>query len=102
MEIATLVGDVIDVFVDGRARPRDKDRDATARRDCKAVAAAAHALKGSIGLFATDGAYESTRRVERAAKKGELDGINVLCAELAAEMARLVPELRQFRETLKA
>jgi CheY-like chemotaxis protein len=98
----SLVGEVIDVFVTDGPKLVTLIEDAAARRDREALAAAAHALKGSVGLFVTNGAYESARRVERAAKKGELDGINVLCAELAAEMARLVPELRRFRETLKA
>ncbi len=96
-----LVGDVIDVFLVDGPGLLAKIGEATARRDCKAVAAAAHALKGSIGLFARAGAYESTRRLERAALSGNLEDLSPMSSELSSAMAQLLPELRQFRETLK-
>ena len=50
-------------------------RDGRSRvRDAAALAASAHALKGSIGLFAQTGAYDAARRLESAARAGELAG----------------------------
>jgi CheY-like chemotaxis protein len=96
-----LVGEVIDVFLTDGPHLLGKIADAAARGDRQAVAAAAHALKGSIGLFGRSGAFESTRRLERAALGGDVEGLDAIRSALAAEMAQLLSDLRAFRDTLK-
>ena len=58
-------------------------------RDGNALAASAHAIKGSIGLFVQGAAYEQARRLEQAAKSGNLAGAVGARAELEVEVAEL-------------
>jgi hypothetical protein len=53
------------------------------------VAAAAHALKGSVGLFVRTGPYETARRLEHAGRSGALAGTADGYATLAGELAAL-------------
>ena len=74
---------------------------ALARGDTAALAGSAHALKGSIGLFAQAGAYDAARRLEMAARDGKLAGLDVMLTELENEAARLLEELRAARASLR-
>ena len=97
-----LLGDVIDVFLVDSSTMVKTIQEAVARSDRNALAASAHALRGSVGLFAAKDAYETARRVERAARSGDVEGLGSVCAELEGQVNRLCAELRDFRETLKA
>jgi PAS domain S-box-containing protein len=96
-----LLGDVIDVFLVDSSTMLNAIREAVARSDRSALASSAHALRGSVGLFAAKDAYETARRLERAAKSGDVAGLGPVCAELEGQVIRLCAELRDFRETLK-
>jgi hypothetical protein len=58
------------------------------------AAAAAHALKGSVGLFSQGQAYDEARRLEQLGRNGELTGGEAACAELDSSVTRLMTELR--------
>ena len=58
------------------------------------VAAAAHALKGSVGLFSQGQAYEEARRLEQLGRSGDLTGSGAACAELDASVSKLMTDLR--------
>ncbi len=90
-----LVGDVIAVFLEEAPRQVAAMRDAAARRDVESLNAAAHTLKGSIGLFTREGPYEQARRLEARARTGDVGGdeLDRLCADLDAGVARLCVEL---------
>jgi HPt (histidine-containing phosphotransfer) domain-containing protein len=75
-------------------------RQAVAQRDGKALAASAHALKGSIGLFVQQDAYQTARALERAATGGDLTGVQDACATLEEEMAALRERLGNLRKEL--
>jgi PAS domain S-box-containing protein len=84
-----LLREVIDVFLSDSPKLVSNIRLAIDTRDANALAASAHAIKGSIGLFVQGAAYEQARRLEQAAKRGNLAGAVGLRAELEAEVAEL-------------
>jgi two-component system, sensor histidine kinase and response regulator len=95
-----LLVEVIDmVLADSPATEREIHR-ALAAGDTPAVAAAAHALKGTVGLFAKAGAYETALELERAARHGEVTGVEPASARLAEEMKSLRRYLMKLRSEL--
>jgi signal transduction histidine kinase/CheY-like chemotaxis protein len=95
-----LLGEVIDVFLTDHLTQMAAIARATADRDATALAFATHALKGSIGLFVQRGAYETVRRMEQAARRGDLDGMDDLRADLERAVDGLRTALAALREEL--
>ncbi len=97
----TLLAEVIDLFLADTPRILDEARRAIARHDAAALAASAHALKGSIGLFAQTGAYDAARRLESAARAGEPAGLDETFAELDGEVKQLSQDLQAVSRSLR-
>ena len=76
-------------------------RRAGAGTDASELAAAAHAIKGSAGLFSQGEAYEHARALETRARSGDASNAVAACDELDASVSRLVSELRAVRDTLQ-
>ena len=96
-----LLGEVIDVFLADSPTLMAAIQRAAEGRDAKALASSAHALKGSIGLFAQQEAYQTARRLERTATSGDLTGVQDACATLEREMAGLRGQLGELRKQLR-
>ena len=97
-----LLAEVIEMMLAATpATEREIDR-ARAAGDTPAVAAAAHSLKGTVGLFAKAAAYEAAAELERAARHGEIDGIQSAAARLAEEMTAMRRHLGSLLEELKS
>jgi len=96
-----LVHDVADVFLQDAPDMMVRLRDAVRARNATAVAAAAHALKGSAGLFSLGPAYQSARRLEERARAADLSAADTLCADIEADVARLMAELRDLKNGLR-
>ena len=96
-----LLGEVIDVFLADSPELMAALQRAADGRDAKALASSAHALKGSIGLFAQKEAYQTARRLERTATSGDLAGVQDMCATLEGEMASLRGQLGTLRKRLR-
>ena len=84
-----LLREVIDIFLCDSPKLVSDIRLAIDARDANALAASAHAIKGSIGLFVQGAAYEQARRLEQAAKSGNLAGAVGARADLEVEVAEL-------------
>jgi two-component system, sensor histidine kinase and response regulator len=96
-----LLVEVIDmVLADSPATEREIHR-ALAASDGAAVAAAAHALKGTVGLFVKTGAYETVAALERAARLGEVSQVGHASERLAEEMESLRQYLTNLRKELR-
>jgi PAS domain S-box-containing protein len=95
-----LVRDVIDVFLTDAPVMIARVRKAARESSADELAAAAHALKGSAGLFSRGQAYESARRLEQLARAGDLSSTDGACADVEADVSRLVAELRGLRNRL--
>jgi signal transduction histidine kinase/CheY-like chemotaxis protein len=64
--------------------------------DAAGLKAAAHPLKGSLGLFGAKAAAAAALRLETMAREGKLDGSRDALAALDGEMARVIPVLTAY------
>jgi len=96
-----LVKEVIDVFLEDATGMMARLRDATRAQDASEVAAAAHAIKGSAGLFSQGQAYDTARRLEQLARAGDLTTVDAACTEVEGHLSALMAELRALGDTLK-
>jgi two-component system, sensor histidine kinase and response regulator len=93
---ATLLADVVGVFLADTPILLGRLRTAARAGDADEVAAAAHAIKGAAGLFSQGEAFESARRLERIARAGDLLSIDAACADLEKAVSRLTEELHDL------
>jgi HPt (histidine-containing phosphotransfer) domain-containing protein len=95
-----LAKDVIDVFLTDVPAMLDRLQRAVESGDVAALGAAAHAIKGSAGLFSQGPVYQQARALEQRARAG--DGSNAARAfdDISAGLSQLMTDLRVFRETL--
>jgi len=95
-----VLREVIDIFLVDGPHLLSAVQHAQQAGDEKALAASAHALKGSVGLFVQTGAFETARQLERTARAGDLSESGPLCASLEADMRVLDSALRGLRSRL--
>jgi PAS domain S-box-containing protein len=96
----TVLAEVIQVFLSDAPGQAAALRAATEAADAGAIAAAAHALKGSVGLFSKGAAYEAARALEQAARAGDLTGVDARCAGVQDELSHLCADLEALLTTL--
>jgi PAS domain S-box-containing protein len=96
----TVLAEVIRVFLSDAPAQAAALRAATDAGDAGSIAAAAHALKGSVGLFSKGAAYEAARALERAARAGDLAGAGARSAQVQDELLRVCADLEALLETL--
>jgi CheY-like chemotaxis protein/HPt (histidine-containing phosphotransfer) domain-containing protein len=68
-------------------------RDAIARDDAQHLEREAHKLKGALGAFCAQPAYEAAAQLETIGRAGDLTRAAEACTLLEAELTRLEPEL---------
>ncbi|PWB76970.1 MAG: hybrid sensor histidine kinase/response regulator [Candidatus Methylomirabilota bacterium] len=90
-----LLQRVIGVFVESAPRRMQEIGAAVDRADGQALAAAAHALKGAVGLFGARAVVETLWRLETVGRENEMTGAEQLCDTLETALARLIPALAQ-------
>jgi len=95
-----LVGEVIDVFVQDAPAMLTRLHEAARAPRPGELAAAAHAIKGAAGLFSLGPAYQSASRLEQAAKASDRTPPHAAIADVEADLARLLTELRDVRRQL--
>ena len=98
----TLLADVIGVFLADAPRMIRELEDAAAAADPVRTAAAAHALKGSAGLFSTGDAYEAARQVEHRARTGDIGALKEQVAGLKDALAPIVRALEELKAKMTA
>ena len=64
------------------------------------LAAAAHAIKGSAGLFSLGEAYDDARTLELRARGGDISAADRACQDIERSVSRLMAELQSIRDTL--
>jgi two-component system, sensor histidine kinase and response regulator len=97
---ADLLKHVIEVFLEDGPATLTRLKGAIEAGDGTSVAAIAHSLKGSVGLFSQGQAYEGARRLEQVGKSGDLSQANAVQAEVEESVARLTTELRVLLDGL--
>ena len=73
-------------------------RAAVEQGDARALALAAHSLKGAFRLLSAASAAETAQRLEAMGRHGSVDDGAALCAALEAEVARLGPALARLAQ----
>ena len=97
---ANLVKDVIDVFVADAPLMLTRLNDAARSSNAAELAAAAHSIKGSAGLFSQGEAYTRASALELRARGGDVTAADRACQELEQSVRSLMTELRTVRDTL--
>ena len=95
-----LLDEVIDAFLTDAPARIDAIRTATQAGDATALAAVAHTLRGSLGLFTQTGPYEIARQVECAAVNRESERFGELTSELETAIVTLTENLTEIRQAL--
>ncbi|MCS6925630.1 MAG: Hpt domain-containing protein [Candidatus Binatia bacterium] len=94
-----LLAELAALFLDSCPTMQAAIQEALARRDAKAVQHAAHTLKGSVGNFGAQAAFDAALALEQMGRQGDLSGADAAFAHLEAEIARLQPVLSQLAAT---
>ena len=91
-----LLRELVRLFLADGPQRLAEIKDAVRRRDARALAQAAHALKGSVGNFAAKRAFAAAKRVESAGVNQDFGSANEACAALESELTLLSDELRKL------
>lgn len=70
-------------------------------RDAKAMALAAHSLKGATGILCASTLLKLSEKIELAGHDADLEGIETLTSDLTNEMERCLDNLPQLREEMR-
>jgi CheY-like chemotaxis protein len=93
---ATLLADAIGVFLADLPAMMARLRAAADKGDLPELAAAAHAIKGSAGLFSQGEAFEAARRLEHLARGDDAAGIAAARDAVEKGVAALASELESL------
>jgi signal transduction histidine kinase/HPt (histidine-containing phosphotransfer) domain-containing protein len=88
-----LFRDIVQTFIEDCPRLLVDLRQAVQARDGQAVAAAAHAIAGTVAMFSAGPANEVARRLERRSAGGDLTQVESDAGRLEAEIERLCADL---------
>ena len=97
---ADLLKHVVEVFLEDAPATLARLKQAIQAGNGTEVAAIAHSLKGSVGLFSQGQAFEGIRRLEQVGKSGDLSQAETTRAEVEESVARLTTELRTLLDGL--
>lgn len=89
--------ELCDIFLDDAPKRLAAIREAVAARDVQAVRAAAHAFKGSAGVFDADAIVAVARLLEQLGGHGDLAGAPALVDTLEARAHELIVEIETER-----
>ncbi len=91
-----LMGDVSAILLDQCPQTMTEIRHAALQRDPAGLERLAHTLKGSLAQVGARAASSAAHRLERLARRGRLDHAPRRIDELALELARFEPLLREW------
>jgi len=91
-----LAKQLVQAFRDERPRMFRELHDGVASGDSSSTARAAHALKGSVGVFGDPATHDSALALEHMGLAGNLAAASAELGKLEAEVARLERDLASF------
>ncbi len=80
---------IVALFEEDRKRLQQEIRNAVGRNDARALEHAAHALRGSVGNFRYQEAFDEAEELERMGREGKTQGTDALIARLESSLGRL-------------
>jgi two-component system, sensor histidine kinase and response regulator len=84
-----LLRELVALFLESYPRQLTELREAATRGDGAAVERGAHAMKGSVGNFSAQAAFQLALRLEEMGRSGDLTGAAALVGNLEEELERL-------------
>jgi len=97
MDDEELLFESIDLFLERISARMVELKKAVADKDPEVFMPEAHTIKGMIGIFSTDGAFETARTLEVKGRQKVTDGIDDDFKALENEVGHLVAALRAWR-----
>jgi two-component system sensor histidine kinase/response regulator len=94
-----LLKHVVDVFLEDTPSILTRLKGGLENNNAADVTSAAHALKGSVGLFSQGEAYECARRLEQLGRSGDLTNGESVLEELLVSVSKLTTELRALGDS---
>ena len=91
-----LLGELAVLFTDDCPRLLDEIRDAVRLGDAEKLGRSAHTLKGSVGNFAAQDAFQAALRLEKMGREGETRLAQHALGELEMEIQSVLNELSAF------
>ncbi len=88
-----LLVEVVDLFIEDYPRLLSQIREAIAQGNAKTLHKAAHALKGSVSIFAAEAASRAAFRLESMGSIGDLSRAREALLDLEGEIDLVVREL---------
>lgn len=93
---AALAQELAELFLADYPERLSELHDAIMRSDARALKRSAHAVKGAISVFSTDGAFEAASRLETIGGTGDLTHATEAWHALTEELKRLTPALTEL------
>ncbi len=91
-----LLGELVALFMDDGPRLLDEIRQAVRVGEAEILARTAHTLKGSVGNFAADDAFQAALQLEKIGREGEMHLAGGALEELEREIQGVLNELSAF------
>jgi CheY-like chemotaxis protein len=98
---AKLLARMIYTFLADYPKKMAQLNSAVRRKDAEALAATAHALKGSISIFDTGAARECAQQLQDMGRQKQISGAAKTLARLEEEIANLEKKLRGYTADIK-
>ncbi|MDQ7051628.1 MAG: response regulator [candidate division KSB1 bacterium] len=95
-----LLEELVNIFQETSPEMLKNIRKALENKDAEALARAAHSLKGSVGTFSAQNAYNLAYQLEQLAKEGNLEKAEEVRMVLEDEINRLNPALQELVKEL--
>ena len=92
-----LLAELVDLFIEDYPKLLSQIEQAMADKNAESLASRAHTLKGSVGNFAAQSAFDAALRLEKLAREGNLDKAQDAYNKLAQEIQRLIPALQALK-----
>ncbi len=93
-----LLRELTRLFLAEQARGLSRLSEALSAGSAAALGAAAHRLKGALGILGAQAAFDVAQSLEVMGRKGSLTGAEQACTLLQAEIERLQPTLTAFAQ----
>jgi CheY-like chemotaxis protein/HPt (histidine-containing phosphotransfer) domain-containing protein len=90
-----VLGSMVTIFLETGPRTLAKIREAVAAGDPKGVAAAAHAIRGSAGIFGATALAELCLQIENLGEAGELAAVTGVLREFEAELGEVTALMKE-------
>lgn len=98
---SSLMCELIEIFEEDAPPLLEEIRTAEGAGDADELHRAAHGLKGVVGNYCADQAFDSVSRLDSRVRAGELEGLGEIVEEVALAVDALGEELKIFRASLE-